>query len=364
MLEYNANWWRCFINKQNKKHKDIDRTSKKDSSIIDYIKQPLFIKNLCLPNRLALAPLAGTTETVFRSICREMGAGLVTTELVSARGIYHDPSLKNNYQYLEINPEKENPVAIQLFGHCPNDFRRSVEIILQHPVLQQCAMIDINMGCPVKKVVKEGAGSALMKKPQLASDIVKMVVEVAKDYDKPVSVKFRSGWDEETKNAPDFAIKMQEAGADLITIHGRSREQFYSGLADWTIIKQVVDAVDIPVYGNGDLIDLQSIKKMYEQTNCSGFVIGRAAQGNPWIFREIINGNGLINKEEWLDMIKRHVNGRLLKEKDEGATIIKMRKQFSNYLKGKKNAAQIRREVMTCESKDELFKILDKIEIS
>lgn len=338
-----------------------DITSK--NSIEDYLQRPLNIRNITLQNRLALAPLAGTTETNFRAICSEMGAALVTTELVSARGICHDPTLKNNYQYLEINPQAESPVAIQLFGHDPFDFRQAVEIILKHPILKQCAFIDINMGCPVKKIVKQGAGSALMKTPDLAYRIVESVVEVASHYDKAVSVKFRSGWDDQTINAPEFAKKMQEAGADLITIHARTREQFYSGKADWDVIKDVVEVVEIPVYGNGDVSDLQSIDQVYKQTNCSGFAIGRAAQGNPWIFRHLLGGDKLMGKSEWLQMIERHLDGVLLKEKNEARAIIMMRKQFSSYLKGKKNAVQARRDIMKCENKKELFNILAKVEI-
>lgn len=330
------------------------------NTIRNYLQTPLEIGNLVVKNRLALAPLAGTSEIVFRSICCGFGVGLTTTELVSARGICYDQQLKRNYQYLAIDPDQENAVAIQLFGHDPEDFKLATEIILQHPVLRQVSMLDINMGCPMKKVVKTGAGSALMKLPDLAHSIVKAVVKVADKYNKPVSVKIRSGWNQDSINAPEFAKLMEDAGAKLITVHARTRNQMYSGQADWDVIKQVANQVSIPVYGNGDLTDIVTILKMYQQTKCSGFAIGRAAQGNPWIFAELLNQNFELTNREWLAVVDRHVSDMIKKLDDEAMAISKMRAQLSSYLKGKRNASKARNEIMQCTTKRQLLEILQQ----
>ncbi len=327
------------------------------------IKKTLPFAGVSLINRLALAPLAGTTETVFRSLCSEMGAAFVTTELVSARGICHDPELKKNFSYLEIQPSREPRVAIQLFGHDPRDFARAAQIILEHPLLCQCLMLDINMGCPVKKVVREGSGSALMKTPALAAEIVKAVSLVASDFQKPVSVKIRAGWDEQSINAPDFAETLARAGASLITVHARTREQMYAGKADWSVIRKVKQVVDVPVFGNGDLTDFASLYQMYEQTGCDGFAIGRAAQGNPFIFREILMGEEFKpDKAEWLDLIEQHIDGIRMREKTEKTAIVKMRSQFAAYLKGKRNAAFLRDQIMHCTSKAEVMAVFRSAE--
>lgn len=331
------------------------------NTIRDYLRTPLKTGDLIIKNRLSLAPLAGTSEVVYRSICSAYGAGLTTTELVSARGICYDRKLKRNYQYLAIEPDQENTVAIQLFGHDPADFRQATQIILQHPVLSQVSMLDINMGCPVKKVVKDGAGAALMKSPDLAQRIVAAVAEVAARYNKPVSVKIRSGWDQESINAPEFAGLMEKAGAKLITVHARTRNQMYSGQADWNIIRQVAEQVSVPVYGNGDLTDIDSIIMMYRETKCSGFAIGRAAQGNPWIFAEILNPDFELTTQEWLAVIDRHVSGMIEKLGDETQAICKMRAQLSAYLKGKRHAGKARNAVMQCTTKSRLFGILHQI---
>ncbi|NLM19110.1 MAG: tRNA dihydrouridine synthase DusB [Clostridiaceae bacterium] len=331
------------------------------NGIRNYLRTPLEIGNLIIKNRLALAPLAGTSEVVFRSICSEYNVGLTTTELVSVRGICYDPTLKRNYQYLVIDPDKENTVAIQLFGHDPADFKLATEIILQHPILKQVSILDINMGCPMKKVIKTGAGSALMKSPDLAQRIVQAVSEVADKYNKPVSVKIRSGWDQDSLNAPKFAKLMEDAGAKLITIHARTRNQMYSGQADWNIIAQVVNQVSIPVYGNGDLTDIVSILRMYQQTNCSGFAIGRAAQGNPWIFTKILDPDFELTNQEWLTVINRHVSCMIEKLGDEAIAISKMRAQLSAYLKGKRHASKARNVIMQCTTKQQLFEILQQI---
>lgn len=328
----------------------------------NYLHSPLQIGSVLLRNRLALAPLAGTSETVFRTICVEFGAGLVTTELVSARGICHDPDLIQNYSYLEIQPELEPQVSIQLFGHDPRDFARAAQIVLEHPVLGQCSFIDINMGCPVKKVVRDGAGAALMKTPDLAAEIVRTVAQIAADFGKKVTAKIRAGWDQTTCNAASLAELLVKAGAVMLTVHARTREQMYAGKADWSIIKNVKKAVAVPVFGNGDLTDFASLQDMYEQTGCSGFAIGRAALGNPFIFRDILESDqtaaGRTSPEEWLAVIERHIDGIISREKSERIAIIKMRSQFAAYLKGIRNGASFRKQVMGCFSKQEVMAVI------
>jgi tRNA-dihydrouridine synthase B len=326
------------------------------------IQSPLQVGNVIVKNRLALAPLAGTTEVVFRSICNQFDVGLTTTELVSARGICYDPKLTRNYQYLEIDPAKEDQVSIQFFGHDPADFTKAAQTILQHPVLNKCSILDINMGCPMKKIVKQGAGSALMKNPILAQRIVNSTAEVAARYNKPVSVKIRSGWDRGSINAPEFAKLMQEAGSAMITLHARTREQIYSGSADWNVIKQTVEQVSVPVYGNGDLTDLNTISKMYDQTGCAGFAIGRAALGNPWIFGEILNNSSRPDRVELVEVIVKHLDGMIVKIGDESVALKKMRPQLASYLKGKRNAAKTRNLIMKANSKQEILEILNLVQ--
>ena len=338
-------------------------TSDHDSRI-----HPLDIGSLGVPNNLALAPMAGTSDTVYRAICREMGAGLVVTELVSARGICYDPDLKRSWRYLEITPEAERPVAIQLFGADPDDFYRAIRRIHEHPVLRQCDLIDLNMGCPVPKVVRGGEGSALMKDPPLAGRIIEASVRALAEVAaagadtgpfsgsgsaaaiKPLTVKFRKGWDDQSVNAPEFARLCQEAGADAVTIHARTRDQFYSGKADWSIITAVKQAVTIPVYGNGDIIDAPSARRMLQETGVDGLMIGRAAQGNPWIFQEIaaeLAGlpdlgrrpkSGKPTPQARAAMIVRHLHG-LVSRVGERTAVAEMRAQLAYYLRGTPQAA-------------------------
>jgi len=329
---------------------------------------PLAIGSLAVSNNVALAPMAGTSDTVYRAICREMGAGLVVTELVSARGICYDPDLKRSWRYLEITPEAERPVAIQLFGADPDDFYRAILRIHEHPVLRQCDLIDLNMGCPVAKVVRGGEGSALMKDPPLAGRIIEASIRALAEIaaagadtgpfsgsgtaavTKPLTVKFRKGWDDQSVNAPEFARLCQEAGAAAVTIHARTRDQFYSGKADWSIITAVKQAVTIPVYGNGDVIDAPSARRMLQETGVDGLMIGRAAQGNPWIFQEITaelanlpkNGPGpFLGKptpQARAAMIVRHLHG-LVARVGERTAVAEMRAQLAYYLRGTPQAA-------------------------
>ncbi len=242
------------------------------------------IGTVTLPGNLALAPMAGVTDLPFRRICRELGADLVCTELVSARGIRFDRSLGRALSLLEIDPDREAPVAIQLFGGDPEDFRYAIDAIRSHPVLDRCDLLDLNMGCPVAKVVRNGDGAALMLDPARAEAVIRVAVEAA---GRPVTVKFRLGWDAARRNAADFARMCRDAGASAITVHARTRDQMYAGKADWTLLADVVRAVDIPVFGNGDVRCGEDAVRMIRETGVCGVAVGRAAMGDPWVFRRI-----------------------------------------------------------------------------
>jgi tRNA-dihydrouridine synthase B len=324
---------------------------------------PMTIGSVTLPNNLALAPMAGSTDITYRPICRAMGAGLTVTELVSARGICHDPGLHRNERYLMIDPERENPVAIQLFGSDPADFSQSVSTILAHPILSQCAMIDINMGCPVPKVVRGGEGSALMRTPELAAAIIQATVRAAGS--KPVTVKFRKGWDDESVNAVEFARLCAAAGAAALTIHARTRSQFYSGRADWSIIKAVKAAVQVPVFGNGDVVDAVSARRLLAETGVDGIMIGRAALGNPWLFRQLTCE--LANPprpyipptpEERLAVMLAHLDG-LVARLGERTGVHEMRKQLVAYLRGTRQAAHWKNMAMQADNRDDVQVVLE-----
>jgi len=237
------------------------------------------IGNLELENNVFLAPMAGVTDLPFRILCKEMGCGLVYSEMVSAKGILYDN--KNTTELLEIDP-KERPVAVQLFGSDPEILGAMAKKIEQYPI----DIIDVNMGCPAPKIVKNGEGSCLMKTPELVGKIVKSLVE---SQSKPVTIKFRKGFDDDHVNAVEIAKIAEANGASAVAVHGRTREQYYSGKADWDIIKQVKAAVNIPVIGNGDVFTPQDAKNLLEHTGCDAIMVGRGAQGNPWIFKRILH---------------------------------------------------------------------------
>lgn len=315
----------------------------------------LKIGNVTLPNNLILAPMAGVTDLPFRVLCAEQGAGMVCMEMISAKALsYHN---KNTEELLHISP-KEGLVSLQLFGSEPELMGEMAKQIEELPF----AVLDINMGCPVPKIVNNGEGSALMKKPLLAGRIIEAV---ARSTVKPVTVKIRRGFDDAHENAAEIARIAQESGAAAVTVHGRTREQYYAGEADLTCIRAVKQALRIPVIGNGDVTDAASAKRMLEETGCDGVMVGRAARGNPWIFTQIAQGfaDGHVEKpdrDEVKRMMLRHA-GMLLEEKGEYIGVREMRKHVAWYTAGYPNSAAMRRAVNEVTSYATLEKLLDTI---
>lgn len=316
----------------------------------------LKIGNIELENRYILGPMAGVTDLPFRLLCREQGAGLLCMEMVSAKAIYYNN--RNTESLLEIHPD-ERPVSLQLFGSDPKIMSEMAKRIEERPF----AILDVNMGCPVPKVVKNGEGSALMKNPKLVYDIVSALV---KAIDKPVTVKIRKGFDDDHVNAVEIAKIIEEAGAAAVAVHGRTREQYYSGKADWNIIRQVKEAVSIPVIGNGDVTSPQKADELVRQTGCDGVMIARGAQGNPWIFSELTQWEetGELplrpDKDEIRKMMLRHARLQL-EYKGEFSGIREMRKHVAWYTKGLKGAARLREKVNAVESLEELENLLTSL---
>ena len=316
----------------------------------------LKIGNVELENRYILGPMAGVTDLPFRLLCREQGAGLLCMEMVSAKAIYYNN--RNTESLLEIHPD-ERPVSLQLFGSDPKIMSEMAKRIEERPF----AILDVNMGCPVPKVVKNGEGSALMKNPKLVYEIVSALV---KAIDKPVTVKIRKGFDDDHVNAVEIAKIIEEAGAAAVAVHGRTREQYYSGKADWNIIRQVKEAVSIPVIGNGDVTSPQKADELVRQTGCDGVMIARGAQGNPWIFSELTQWEetGELplrpDKDEIRKMMLRHARLQL-EYKGEFSGIREMRKHVAWYTKGLKGAARLRERVNAVESLEELENLLTSL---
>ena len=297
-----------------------------------------------------LAPLAGVTDSAYRRICRSFGCGMSVTEMVSAKGLHYNN--ENTEELLRIEPD-EGPVGIQLFGSDPEILAEASKSLKDRPNVS----IDINMGCPVPKVVKNGEGSALIKRPELAAEIVKAVSGAA---GKPVTVKMRTGFDG-SEDYVGFALKMQEAGAAAIAVHGRTREQYYSGKADRSKIKEIKQALDIPVIGNGDIFTAEDAFRMMDETGCDAVMIARGALGNPWIFRDCLKGKAeAVPVEELIQVIKDHF-AMELEDKGERRAVREMRKHVSWYTKGTKGSAELRRRINTCESAEELIEIVDQI---
>lgn len=309
------------------------------------------IADMEFENPYFLAPLAGITDAPFRRICREFGAGAVYSEMVSAQGLYYND--KNTEKLLRIYDD-EQPVVYQIFGSKPEIMAYAAEALSDR---KNC-ILDINMGCPVPKVVKSGDGSALLKKPELISEIVEAVVKKAK---KPVTVKIRTGWDSDSINAVENAKRIEAAGASAICVHGRTRMQMYSGTADRSVIRQVKEAVNIPVIGNGDIFDVKSAADMFEETGCDFVMVARGALGNPWIFKSLNEGRDYMpSRAEKINIVKRHF-AYLLEEKGEYAGVRMMRKHIGWYIKGMPKAAALRRSINEMEKAEEIFAALDEL---
>lgn len=309
----------------------------------------LQIGNVTLKNNLILAPMAGVTDLPFRLLCKEQGAGLLCMEMVSAKAIYFRN--KNTESLLAID-DREPPVSLQLFGSDPDIISEMAKRIEERPF----SILDINMGCPVPKVAGNGEGSALMKNPKLVEEIVTKTV---KAIQKPVTVKIRKGFDEAHVNAVEIARIAEGSGAAAVAVHGRTREQYYHGKADWDIIRQVKEAVRIPVIGNGDVDSPEAAERMMRETGCDGIMIGRGAQGNPWIFHQILHWMETGEKEgkpsllEVKEMILRHA--RLQVEcKGTYTGIREMRKHVAWYTTGYPNSSKLRAKVNEVESLEQL----------
>ncbi|MCI9024025.1 MAG: tRNA dihydrouridine synthase DusB [Dorea sp.] len=313
------------------------------------------IGNIKLENPYILAPMAGVTDLPFRLLCKEQGAGLLCMEMISAKALQYKN--KNTKALLVIHPE-EYPVSLQLFGSDPDIVSEMAKGIEELPF----QILDINMGCPVPKVVKNGEGSALMKNPKLVYQIVSKTVKAIR---KPVTVKIRKGFDDMHVNAAEIAKIVEEAGGAAIAVHGRTREQYYSGKADWEVIRQVKEAVSIPVIGNGDVVSGETALAMMKQTGCDGVMIGRAAQGNPWIFRELAEyGKTGVHPERPAKEMRKNAmlrHARLQIEfKGEYLGIREMRKHVAWYTKGMEGSAKLREAINRVESYDELEELLNE----
>ena len=315
----------------------------------------LNIGNVKVENNIFLAPMAGLTDASFRKICKEYGPGLVFTEMASSKAIFYKDEKTN--QLMDISGEKK-PVAVQIFGSDEESMAYAA-----NKVSEFASIIDINMGCPAPKVVKNGDGSKLLLDLEKASQIVKSVVKESKV---PVTVKFRKGWDKNNIVAIECAQMLEEAGASMITIHGRTREEYYSGKADLDIIKKVKEKVNIPVIGNGDIVDEEAALRMFEYTGVDGIMVGRAAIGNPWIFKRIIHflktGDKLpeISNREKLEVIQKHLD-LIVDEKGEKTGVNEIKKHLACYVKSMENATAIRQAVNMSNTKNEMLAILNEM---
>lgn len=314
------------------------------------------IGNVEINGNIVVAPMAGVSNTTFRKICKSMGASLVVAEMVSDKAILYGN--EKTFKLLNMD-EVERPISQQIFGSDIESFVKAAKVVEEK---MKPNIIDINMGCPVPKIaLRSQAGSALLKNPKKVGEIVKAVVDAV---NVPVTVKIRSGWDSNSINAVEIAKICEENGASAITVHGRTRAQGYSGKADWGIIKQVVDAVDIPVIGNGDVVSCYDAKRMLDETGCSAVMIGRGLLGNPWLIKECVEylTTGVspesVPFNEKIDMMEYHLN-ELCKDKSEGQAVLEMRSHLLNYLKGLPENKEIKNEICKCKSRIEIINCLE-----
>ena len=311
-------------------------------------------------NKIVLGPMAGVTDLPFRLLCKEMGCDIMITEMISAKGLMYN---NHKTEVLLLSDEIEHPVGVQLFGSDPDIMAEQAAKLAEKTAFD---FIDINMGCPVPKIVGNHEGSALMKNPALAADIVRTM---AKAVDIPVTVKIRAGFSSELINAPEVAAACEEAGAAAVAVHARTREQFYSGNADWSVIKRVREAVKIPLIGNGDICSAEDVLRMKEETGCDSVMIARAAKGNPWIFREIkagLEGRPIPPRPtvpEIADMMARHVK-LMVELKGEYIGVREMRKHVAWYTEGIRNSARLRRKVSEITTTEGLLELIGELKES